>query len=279
MNRAKMFRTAICLGIVMTCYQAAFAEPIEPTAPAYSWLFDEGTGTTTAASTGGDDGSLLYGAGWSTSTPFAYGGNHSIDLTQGTSETFSARVQVLGHTIGTAGTISMWGNINTAFTSSSLTYYPYLLDTDHASRTYYNYNLPNDYMAQSINGTFYRNYGWSSFPSANVWHHYVIAWDNLQSTKLRVYCDNVLKYSSTTAVNEATTPDHLFFGSYFGESTIGVWMGQIDEYGFWDSALSTDNVAWLSGHSLSEIIPEPSTLALLPICLMGLLAYAWRKRI
>ena len=156
MNRAKLFQIAMCVGIVFAYSHSVLAEAIAPTMPGYSWLFDEGTGTTTTANTGGHDGTLMYGATWSTDTPFAYTGNHSIDLTQGTDATYSAVVKAAGHTIGTAGTISMWANTNTAIsvmTTTATKHYPFMLDTSDANRTFQYLNGGDGYMYSWINGT------------------------------------------------------------------------------------------------------------------------------
>ena len=54
--------------------------------------------------------------------------------------------------------------------------------------------------------------------------------------------------------------------------------GEIDEYGYWTSALSGDNIEWLSQNSLATVIPEPSTLTLAALGLLALLGFTRRRR-
>jgi len=68
-------------------------------------------------------------------------------------------------------------------------------------------------------------------------------------------------------------PDNIFyadFGYFYGD------IAQVNTYG---RALSNSETALLSSSLTSTyVIPEPSAIALLIAGLMGLLAYAWRKR-
>ena len=281
MTAIKFLRVALCFGIICACCHAAFAEAIAPTTPGHSWLFDEGSGTTSGAHTGGNDATMGGGASWSSNVKFAYTGNHSIRLGL---ENEYAYVKAAGHNIGTAGTISMWllseidlYNHNTRWMMIDNT------DTDDGKGTtlYQGYSGTYGDFLLYINGSKATTNAFvlddTNFPK-NAWHNIVATWDNSQAIKVRLYCDGTELYTSTTGEYSATTPAEIFFGQKYKDVTnILTWPGLIDEYAFWDTALSAEEVQWLSQHSLSEI-PEPSTLALFASGLLGLLAYAWRKR-
>ena len=98
---AELCRIGLYFAIVTGICQQASAETTMPSVPDYSWLFDEGSGGTAAASHAGYDATLATGATWSTDTPFHYLGSHSVCVTSG-------EVTAPGFALGPAGTISMF---------------------------------------------------------------------------------------------------------------------------------------------------------------------------
>ncbi len=101
----------------------------------------------------------------------------------------------------------------------------------------------------------------------NTWEH--VAW-TYDGAKL-------VKYHNGVQQSEYSNPNIAF--AYpnttwrFGESGLGGgFIGGLDEIRIYSNALSASEVAALA------TIPEPSAMALAVLGLIGLLAYAWRKR-
>ena len=255
----------LSLGIVSACCQTVLAEVVPPPHPNHSWLFDEGTGDTAASHSDKFEAALQTGATWSNDVHFDYVGNWSIDVTEG-------EVQTLGFPLGAAGTISMWARC------TSHGAHRYLLDSE-SPRTLLDVNLNDDGEEIYING--HRlDYGQSNWAnsgnfSIDQWHHIAITWDNTKLTKVYIYLDGELKTSANNC-GAASEPTVWYFGKRYVDGPER-WRGQIDEYAFWNTALSSDEVAWLSNNSLAGL-PEPCSLLLATIGLIGLLVYGRRKR-
>ena len=83
---------------------AAVAAPVMPPSPTSGWLLDEGSGSTTHQWDGSKTGTLYQNAGFSTDTPFAYTGNHSLSL----SGVGGDRAILDGTATGSAGTFQFW---------------------------------------------------------------------------------------------------------------------------------------------------------------------------
>ena len=119
-----------------------------------------------------------------------------------------------------------------------------------------------------------------------AWRDLVYIWtDNAGATDNRkIYVDGVLVKNIDIGLagyvaNAAGAP---MIGNN-PQSPTRYWDGMIDDVGYWSRALSEQEVLAIynngAGASIgSLIIPEPGTFALLLAGLVGLLAYAWRKR-
>jgi hypothetical protein len=267
MSRVRTFQIATCVGIALACCNATMADLVQPAVPNYSWLFDDGSGTSATANTGGHNGTLNGSAAWSTEVPFAYAGNKSIDFTGG-------NVTAVGNAMGTSGTVSLWARTTIDYLHSTNRFF---LDSS-GPRTYLYDSAVNGWTEFSINGATANDGSLinnSNFP-VNTWHHVAVTWDNsLPGDKVLFYLDGGLVASSGTAMI-AGTPTSWFFGSRYSNELS--WQGQMDEIAFWSVPLSGDNVAWLAHNSLAAPTPEPSTLVLVGTAMVSLLAYAWRKR-
>ena len=119
----------------------------------------------------------------------------------------------------------------------------------------------------------------TTFP-LGTWHHVAIVWNNAAATKVQIYYDATPVTGTTIAVNPSSQPATWYFGKrYEADSTYGWerWQGQIDEYAFWNKALSADEIAWLQTHSIVGL-PEPGSSLLATTGLIGLLFFGWRNR-
>jgi hypothetical protein len=270
MSCIKTIQIALCVGIVLACCHTVLADSITPPAANYSWLFDDGSGSTATAATGGNNGTLESGAAWSTVVPISYAGNGSVDFSAG-------NVSAAGHTMGTSGTISLWARSTEPLYASN----KFLIDTAESTRTCYLFVNADGLTQTKVNSVLEDDSAWINNTNftANTWHHLAWVWDNAEPTdKVKMYLDGALTHTSSTAVGDAQTPDTFFFGSRL--SSVFRWQGQMDEIAFWNTPLSASNVTWLSTHSLTgaAATPEPGAMALAITGLIGLLAYAWRKR-
>ena len=277
-NRSVGKTIVLALSIV-ACWHTVSATLVPPS-PTYSWLFNDGSGSTAAAFAGGagENGTLQSGATWSSQAPFAADGGHSINV--GSS---LGGVTAPGFTVGAAGTISTWVRLDNALTQVN-----YLYDSVGTRTLSYlsGAGYPNGPLELAwVNGTStIDSTDWATtatFPSLQ-WHNVVLTWDNSQSSNKEImYLDGVPVATANVTVTSSSSPTLWHFGTRFATSGSD-WNaldGEISEYAFWNTALSADNVTWLGasgGHSLTLLaVPEPSTLFLLAL---GALALWWRRR-
>ncbi len=82
-------------------------------------------------------------------------------------------------------------------------------------------------------------------PSVNVWHHFVVVFDN--GVSLKMYLDNNLIYTNNSVVNNSSLPSLPMLIGYAGSNgTLNYYyLGQLDDIGIWNRALSLAEVATL----------------------------------
>ena len=102
--------------------------------------------------------------------------------------------------------------------------------------------------------------GGLSQPTGSGWEHIALV---RNGTNVAVYENGVFKSNNTVSAVDST-PTTWYFGSRYSQNE--QWKGEIDEYAFWDTALSADNVEWLSQNSLGSSTgpgppPGPTNLA------------------
>ncbi len=118
-----------------------------------------------------------------------------------------------------------------------------------------------------------------------TWRHLVYMWqDNsgtsdqriiyLDGVKIKDIVINLAGYTNNATVvpTIGTNPQNL----------TRCWDGMVDDVGYWNRTLTEAEVLALwnggAGASVGSFVPEPSSFILLAGGLIGLIAYAWRKR-
>ena len=110
----------------------------------------------------------------------------------------------------------------------------------------------------------------------NEWTHVVGTYNG--SNEMALYL-NGQQVALVTDINRGPGADadagNVYFGQ-LGNSPGSVdYPGGLDEVAFYDTVLSADRV--LAHYNAASVVPEPTSLALLAMCLGGLLAW-YRKR-
>jgi len=239
---------AVCVAIIA---QPGQAGPIQPGDADYEYLFDEGTGTTvadTGAAGAGKDASFTGSPAWSTETPFSYAGNNSLS----NNGSGAATVDGFNVDMGTQSTISMWVRYDAQSPGGT----QYIHDTNGGTGRFLWY-----YSSGGDPASIY----WDSQNKTNAslstlvddqWTHKAVVRDG---TELRVYEAGALIRTDTVGAT-ATTFGDLRLGARISNNEF--FRGEIDEYAYWTSALSGDNIEWLSQNSLTGAGgggPEPPT--------------------
>jgi len=255
MRPANQTVCALALFAAVLLAATAGAQPVAPGDPDYLWLFDEGVGATVADTGAADAGKTAVFNGsptWSTQTPFTYAGNNSLAA----NGAGAARVSGFNVNMGTQTTISMWVR-RTGTTGLSR----YAHDTSGGTgRALWYYNGDGGPKGDAVywNSQNLTPSGLSTLLQ-NEWTHLALVRDG---TTVRMYDKGVLRDTETVA-GTATTFGDLFLGSRFTSNEF--FNGEIDEYAYWTSALTSDNIEWLSQNSLGSPgsgPPPPTNLAL-----------------
>ena len=116
----------------------------------------------------------------------------------------------------------------------------------------------------------------------DAWHRVALTVTALSggSHSISTYLDGTpglvnQSYSSSQCPANIASGGFLMFGDDDGET----WAGKMSMFYFRDSAMTSSQIAALGGASAAGIaIPEPGVLTVLWTGVVGLLAYAWRKR-
>lgn len=111
------------------------------------------------------------------------------------------------------------------------------------------------------------------------WQHLVITVDRDDPNGLLFYIDGILdSMHDPTALNgvDLSTAKALEIGNFNGAGN--TLNGQLDEFRFFDTALSTSEVTNLFNTNSTAVVPEPGSLLLWTIAAMIGLGVAWRRR-
>ncbi|MFP4107238.1 MAG: LamG-like jellyroll fold domain-containing protein [Phycisphaerae bacterium] len=245
-----------------------------PSNPTYSWLFDDGSGSTAAAQFGGQAGAV-NGATWASDTPLSYGGNNSLQFDG------SADVEVASLNQALEGwsqfTLSVWVK-NTAGEVDDRAIWSAQEPGDgdefglrYDASGFIDGDL-DDVVKYAVQTTDGGGAAEASDSSAVVdsWQHLVLTYADGVGPQL--YIDSVLE---TDVAGTPPTSGELADQPRFliGRGAKDPWIGYIDEVAVWNEALSAEDVEWLNTNSIVTI-PEPLTLGLLVIGSAALL----RKR-
>jgi len=230
------------------------------------WLFDEGTGNTVwDSSVNNNNGTIYGGATWSTDTPFSYTGNYALSFDGSDDYIEISHSHSLNLT--NAFTFEAWVKL----TSKG---YRYIGDKYHTYGLKIQDNKLYPLGFVKVGGKIYEVQS-SDEITLGTWVHLATTYDG---KVLKIYvnsnCKGTNEYPNG---NINSSQDDLFIGRY-GETWDGrsyFFHGLIDEVRISDEALSPEQ---LGCHKSLAVIPEPTSLSLLTIGLLGLLRkYSRRK--
>ena len=249
---------------------------------------DETSGTTAADSSGkGNTGMLRFDSSWATG-----GKSNGAVALDGVNDYFSvANTAALKYTGGNL-TLSAWVNLDETETDGGFV----ISKAMNGGIGAYNYRIgitPDKKVSLMVGDAS----GWiepqvtsSSALSTGAWHHIVGVLDSSKNMKLYIDGgDNVVSgtHNFTTWPNGTDCNLPLTIGNIYpyyeegvtdweGNSSL-VLDGKIDDVQIYSDALNAEQVSYLYAHP-GVAIPEPTSMALLFSGVLGLLAYAWRKR-
>jgi sialidase-1 len=114
--------------------------------------------------------------------------------------------------------------------------------------------------------------GWSELNSS-AWYNLVLTRSNSATT---LFLNGTVVGTGTSTASLASYP--VYLGGGVNSTSL---VGAIDDVAIWNGALTADQVAAIANGTLSPssfVVPEPGTLVLAVVGVIGLLAYAWRKQ-
>ncbi len=105
--------------------------------------------------------------------------------------------------------------------------------------------------------------------TAGQWNHIGLTFDG---TTMTLFLNKKLDNSASVSLDVSISPVGTL-GGLIG--SLQPYSGQLDEFAYWNGTSLSDAQMIKLGNAA---IPEPSTVTLLVIGFLGLLAYAWRKQ-
>lgn len=268
---------AVVAGVVPGIANAD-AVSVMPSTPTYAWTFDGNAD----ARFGTVDGTT-HNAAWSTDTPFPYDGNHSFNNATGRYVDFGT-----GLTGTDAMTVSVWVK-GASSTANRYIAGEWWLGVNQRSWGINTHD--NRFCAMlSRDGSFAtgsrKSYESSSAIYNNTWRHLAFTYEGGGAGTLRMFLDgDELTGGDLHITADASVPA-------LHASNSGIWLGATrdgsggdagryfdgltDELAIWHSALSPQEIRWLSQNSIDRI-PEPGAAVLMFWAVLAALLISGRK--
>ncbi len=246
------------------------------------WDMNAGTGTTVADQSGnGINGSLVGSAGWTTA-----GGGKSGDISDygttfsGAGSDYIATSAVLP-AIGTGDfAVSLWfKGAETCETGKTTGGWRFLFSIGLQGSADTLFVTTNGGGLRASLGGFFHDIsgGGGSFTDTD-WYNIALV---RSGTNILTYVNGDLKstmtYADTIYTASNISADKVYIGSFQGAPMS--LNGAMDDVAVWNQALTDTQISGIFHGTISPLaIPEPTTFMLMATGLLGLLAYAWRKR-
>jgi len=219
------------------------------------WHFDEGSGATTADSSGnGNDGTLYNYAngGASLTTGGHSAGALQLNAAQGGYVNAGANNMPANNA---PQTISLWMNVP-SIPGNGVNENAVVLTKNGAGNgtgVQIGFRGPNlDVWQLGANVLLS-----VTPPMTNTWTHYVYTFDG---TTHRLYVNGALQVSAAISVTTVATPDQVIFGNYAGGSEY--FNGALDEIRIYNRALNPTEVQALDNAPLATATPSPTNTAI-----------------
>jgi hypothetical protein len=283
---------ALLLVLWPTAATASYISVIEADNPIGYWRLGESGGTTAADSSGnGHTGTTggLTGVTLGGSTGAIVGDSNNAAYFAGSSSKTSivvANDSAFNFDIGNAFTIEAWVK-PTASSSAD----PIVVKDKHVTApNYAGYYLTLDptygpyFQLEGSSTAYLYKYAstvtLSSLCDGN-WHYVAATYDGSNTLAgMALYVDGAAiatTNASAGTITSMTTTDPFYIGKKVTTVTRAFY-GSMDEVAVYGSALTGTEVLTHYNTGMGIPTPEPSTMALLATGLVGLLAYAWKKR-
>lgn len=269
---------ALCtLQVSLFSGQNARAVPVNPGIPDHSWLFDEGTGTTAFAQTGGINGTLETGASYTSSTtPFAYAGNYAVALDGSTGSVNLTAASAFEY-VSSTFTASFWVKAPATALRSMLLAKANApgVGPDHWAYQVELVDITSLLAAGVLTGSNNARYEIETLSSSvdnDVWRHVAVIMNTTGTGDVRLFVDGVERATTVSQSNFTLN------GAYTGAPGIPLRLGArsngagaqlpltglVDELALFNRELTADEIEWLSQNTLNPpFVPEPSSALLM----------------
>ncbi len=229
------------------------------------WKFDEGTGTSTADSSGsGNTGTLTNGTTWTTTVPDEINFTNPYALDFDGSNDY---VSIGNQNIPTNGsfTLSAWVKIDVDTTDGSVighrgtaadgTSVLLWFDNDDTNGDAFQFAVSSD---NPKTGDGYRSI------VKDTWYHVTAIYDDSSATQRQLYVDGALRESDAGDVSFDKGTTAWGVGSENGSASVRPFNGQIDDVQVYNRALSADEIATLAGGDKNNELFIPENYSMTP---------------
>ena len=244
----------VCVAVQLAAQGPAFAAAAVP-APTGAWPFSEGSGTTTADSSGnGHTGTLGSGVTWAApevgAHSLAFNGASTASVTVSgavinTSASFTASAWVNLSSIGPGSVYQTFVSINGIASPTSTTvsgmYLTYQQSVDHFALAMRASDSTGAAIVQATSTT---------AAQAGVWYHLVGVYSSTAQT-ISLYVNGALQASTAFTTPWQATGNTIIGSDIYGGATYDEVIGEIDDVALYSSALTTAQVAALNQPQIS----------------------------
>ena len=237
--------------------------PVQPKQPISSWLLDGNAENAVKDSRSPISENAI---GWSRDTPFSYPNNQSLILENGHSAIdFGGKYDLDSRQ---SMTVSLWAKGDTESREIRYIISRYRPCGEQRSWAFVQTNLTEVKVILSTDGTHdgdkIKRYLSSLWPAKDIfdgtWRHLAFTYEAGKEGVLKLYVDGqelqpgsgLHYYSNSSVPGLFRAKANLRLGALKGDSNS--FQGQLDEIAIWDYALSLQEIQWLAGNNLKNII-------------------------